>query len=121
MKTFTSEVERSHWLSLHGAMLTGSVAYGVDGPGSDIDWLLDHDTGILLCGEDMKRQDEASGDGLFHSVRDGKHNYIIAVDDDFYCRWLVAHAHCMFERPKEKDRRIAIFRYHLYREGGGRI
>lgn len=95
-------------------LLTGSVAFGVATHQSDEDWLIsqaDYDKLGLKGGDPASR----IGRG-FHSVRHGNINYVIYHDDDFRDRWLKAHRHCEIERPRNKARRVKIFRHYLYGE-----
>lgn len=108
----------SNWMTRRSflaasAMLTGSVAFGVATRQSDEDWLwMDDKWPEHHGGHDVRYPFE---DG-FHAIRHGNVNIIVPHSDEFRQRWLKAHRHCMVERPREKARRIRIFRHYLYGE-----
>jgi len=101
------------------AVLTGSVAFGVAKPNTDEDWLISEDALTEL--DDSQNDDDNGGydcdecDG-FRSVRYGAINLIVYQTEEFLARWMKAHNHCLIEQPRQKERRVKIFRHYLYGE-----
>lgn len=96
------------------AVLTGSVAFGVATHNSDEDWLIS-DANVEELGVPRDYWKEGYTEG-FHSYREGNINLVIYHSDDFRNRWMKAHRHCVIERPRDKARRVKIFRHYLYGE-----
>jgi len=101
------------------ATLTGSVAFGVATRKSDEDWLIGCEDAEKL-GVPVDDLNEY-GDPKYHDVgfstyREGNLNLIIAKSASFHDRWMKAHRHCVIERPRDRKRRIKIFRHYLYGE-----
>jgi hypothetical protein len=95
-------------------ILTGSVAFGVSGPDSDVDYLVRWDN-LEPLGVDLG--DEPQNDyGDFTTYRFEEINLIVSHHEDFHAKWMQAHEHCLKERPAEKARRIQVFRHYLYGE-----
>jgi hypothetical protein len=121
MMRFDSDDHRRAFLIANGAVLTGSRAFGVNGPGSDEDWLvpwelaeqmgiqLDPDSKIEYWGDDGK-----SITVPLFTARDGIANYIVPAFTWFWDAWMRAHRHCLIERPESKERRIDVFSHYLY-------
>lgn len=101
------------------AILTGSVAFGVARHNSDEDWLISDKNASAMGIMSYDLGDYTNG---FRAYREGNLNLIVYCEEDnrgywsFRERWLMAHQHCMIERPREKARRIKIFRHYLYGE-----
>lgn len=96
------------------ALFTGSIAFGVGTRNSDEDYLLDR----RLASDAKVGRTQWQGDYPleFRSYREGNINVIVFFHPEFERRWYAAHDHCMIERPREKSRRIKIFRHYLYGE-----
>lgn len=95
------------------AVLTGSIAFGVATRGSDEDWLISaHDATGLGIAFDLP----SDYPDYFRTYREGNINLIVYQTNNFRDRWMQAHRHCVIERPRERARRIRIFRHYLYGE-----
>lgn len=95
------------------AVLTGSVAFGVATHGSDEDWLISQENAAQLglpCESDPRYPH------AFCTYREGNLNVIIWHTKAFRDRWMEAHRHCQIERPRDRARRVRIFRHYLYGE-----
>ena len=101
------------------ATLTGSVAFGVATLKSDEDWLIGITEAIAIGvrPEDVKVHDVGCYGCDFLTYREGNLNLIISDSPAFHERWMQAHRHCVIERPRERARRVKIFRFYLYGEG----
>lgn len=112
-------IKRRDILARH-AMLTGSVAFGVAGRNSDEDWLIGPEELADVLVEFNPEIDQygriLDGECNFNSVREGKYNLIVCHSIVFGYMWMKAHRHCKIERPRDKKRRIKIFRHYLYGE-----
>ena len=99
--------------------LTGSVAFGVSGPNSDIDYFIPstapkENNPFINYYKKIDERDHYP----FASIRVDKLNFIISNSPEFDKRWLAAHSECMCAKDVfRKENRIKIFRKHLYEEG----
>lgn len=94
------------------AVLTGSVAFGVATHKSDEDWLIAAIEATKL-GIKFELSDYPND---FRTYRQGNLNLIVYESNDFRDRWMKAHRHCVIEQPRDKKRRVRIFRHYLYGE-----
>lgn len=108
-------IKRKDILARH-ATLTGSVAFGVAGHRSDEDWLIESIDASEFCNVPWKVSAYVPGEYGFLSYREGKYNLVIYDTLTFKLNWMKAHEHCKIERPRDKKRRIKIFRHYLYGE-----
>src|SRR5690349_13408823 len=90
-------------------VLTGSQAFGVSHKDSDFDWLIDSHWARWIG---IAHEPDSEHAGASCSVRQGNINLIFG-DANFRERWMLAHRHCVIERPTNKARRIHIFRHYL--------
>lgn len=99
------------------AALTGSAAFGVATSKSDEDYLISPaDASQLGVNVDEDMLHDPAYPMTFRSYRDGNINLIIYGSEEFRDKWMKAHRHCLIERPKDKARRVQIFKHYM--EGG---
>ena len=95
-----------------GAVLTGSQAFGVATASSDMDYLVKRPPRLS---DGWRRKGYYVG-ANYIVYEKGKTQLIFPTSKDAYERWMRAHNHCKAEKPRDKQRRIAIFRHFLYGE-----